>query len=179
MCLSLPLILLMCHHLQTYHHIGSLFIIHRTSHFITKTRDVQQTPGTEIRFVLILATSTMTHHVSKGTFCWPACSVFWDTSHVCSSTRPDVFWLPSVCRHGWMSEICVRFPSVAKDILRQASGTARRSTASPIMYGAPGVYYCESNGRGVKLVTDFHLVHRTRMRGVIPPSFIQRLQAMT
>jgi hypothetical protein len=166
------LILLWIHHLQTYHHIGSLFIVHRTLHFITKTRDVQRTPGTKIRVVLLLETSAMTHHVSKGTFCWPACSVYWDTSHECSNTRPHAFWLSSDCRHGSISENCVRFPSITKDILRQASGHSRRQIAPPIKYWTPGVPYCESNGQGVKLVTGFHLVHRPRMHGVIPPSFI-------
>jgi hypothetical protein len=108
----------------------------------------------------------MTHHVSKGTFCWHACSVYWDTSHECSSTRPDVFRLPFVCRHGWMSETWVRFPSIAEDFLRQTSGPDRRPTASPIIYLAPGVPFCDSNSRVVKLVTDFHLVNRSRMRGV-------------
>lgn len=58
-----------------------------------------------------------------------------------------------------------------KNILRQASEPDRRPTASPTIYWAPGVHFCESSGRGVYLVTDFHVVHRPRMHGVIPPIF--------
>lgn len=165
--------------ISSYHHIGSLFIIHRTLHFITKTRDVQRTPGTKLRVVRLLETSAMTHQVFKGAFCWPACYVYWDTSHECSNTRPDAFWLPSVCRHGRMSENCIRFPSISKDIFRQASRHARRQIAPPIMCWTLGVPFYESNGQGVKIVTGIHLVHRSRMRGVIPPTFILCLQVMT
>jgi hypothetical protein len=90
----------------------------------------------------------MAHRVSKGTFCRRACSVFWDTSHECSSTRPDVFWLPSVCRHRWMSETWVRFPSIAKDILRQASRPTRNKSHLPLYIGHRVFFFCESKWSG-------------------------------